>query len=107
MFNNDLARFDWIVLDWLLRLHKPSGQGVKTIDIALYVTKNPRTIRGALAKLTRLEMVERVGQRRGWLPTPEGIDLLSAKRKMDAPAHAKTSNVWQPRLRLTSYSNLN
>ena len=78
-----LTYFDLEVLRWLTQLHKGSRERVKTIDIALYIPKHVRTIRGALVALESAGKVQRVGQRRGWLP------ILDNKK--DAPAYTRAS----------------
>lgn len=95
MMNSDLTRFDKIVLEWLMKLYAPTRQRVKTIEIALYVTKSPRTIRGALAKLEAAGKVQRVDQRRGWLPVESKDASVFMKASMVRPAYPPlTSQVY-------------
>ena len=61
MPDSNLSRFDLEVLRWLTQLYKGSRERVKTIDIALYVPKHVRTIRGALVALESAGKVARVG----------------------------------------------
>ena len=96
----NLLRFDLIVLEWLTKLYNGSRKRVKTIDIALYVTKDPRCIRYALVRLEAAGKVQRVGQRRGWLP------ILDDKK--DAPVFTKASpSRYQPPLTMPAYSSFN
>lgn len=96
-----LTCFDLEVLRWLTKLYKGSRERVKTIDIALYVPKHERQIRYALVALEAAGKVQRVGQRRGWLPV-----LDQPANKKDALGFPKASSRY-PISGVPAYSNFN
>lgn len=57
-----------IILRKVCDLHRLTGGPVRTLIVADMVGKYDRTVRLWLVKLERRGLVQRVGQRGGWLP---------------------------------------
>lgn len=65
-----MSHYERTIFTVLTDLHKLNRHPVRTAVLAGFVGKNDRMIRDVLVRLERQRVVQRIGQRGGWMPAP-------------------------------------